>query len=97
MNNPHPEVTKKIMACVLDHWIARGIHTDDDGRQSWIYFAFVSGLENMVRVVVSIDDETVVSAFQDSGAALNWTRGNRAYFNRYKNLEVRENESTSDL
>ncbi len=47
----------------------------------------------MVRVVVSLDDERIVTAYQDRTATMHWTRGSRSYFRqRCEELEER-NES----
>ena len=44
----------------------------------------------MLRVVVSLDDERIVSAFQDTTATQHWARGDLAYFNKYADVEERE-------
>ena len=53
--------------------------------------AFVSGMDEMVRVAVSMDDETIITAFRDRTATRHWNKGNRSYFVRnYQNLEERD-------
>ncbi len=48
----------------------------------------------MIRVVVSLDDERIVTAFLDRVATRNWNKGNRDYFaRRYQSLEVRDESS----
>ena len=90
-NQPHPGITAERVERVLDHWLVRGIRTERDGSQSWCYMAFVSGMDEMVRVAVSMDDETIITAFQDRTATRHWNKGNRDYFIRnYENLEERD-------
>lgn len=48
----------------------------------------------MMRVAVSIDDETVITAFPDGSATNKWNKGNLDYFaKRYQNLEMRDESS----
>jgi hypothetical protein len=91
LDSPHLGVTDEHVSHVLEHWRLRGIRTSANGRQSWGYLAFVPGLEEMVRVAVSLDDELVISAFQDRTATRHWNNGNRDYFVRtYQNMEERD-------
>ena len=91
IDDPHPGVTREVVAEVLDNWTVKGIRTDPAGRQSWSYLAHVQGLGALVRVVVSMDDATIVSAFRDKGATQAWKRGDRSYFERrYQGMEVRD-------
>ena len=86
----HPDVTRRMMAQALDGWLARGIHTDPDNRQSWNYFGHAKGTSNLIRVVVSMDDERIINAFKDSNATRAWNLGNYDYFHRrLMNSEVR--------
>ncbi len=95
--SPHTEVTRKITAAALDNWIVRGVRTDPTGRESINYLGYSPELGNLVRVVVSRDDETIVSAFQDGNATRAWRRGDRPYFERfYTGLEIRD-EPAHDL
>ena len=87
----HPEITRRVVTHVLDNWVLKGFRTEPDGRSSWIYLAYSPSLGKMVRVVVSSDDTTIVSAFQDRTATKAWEQGNRLYFERhYESLEVRD-------
>ncbi len=87
---PHQGITPRQVEHVLDHWVIRGIKTDQDGTQSRIYLGFVPGEQIMRRVVVSMDNNTIVTAFHDRNATRNWNRGNRDYFaDRYTELEER--------
>ena len=88
---PHSGITAERVEHVLDHWLVRGIRTELDGSQSWCYLAFVYGMDEMVRVAVSMDDETIITAFRDRTATRHWNRGNQDYFIRnYQNLEERD-------
>ena len=90
-NQPHPGTTAEGVERVLEHWVVRGIRTERDGSQSWCYMAFVPGMDEMVRVAVSMDDETIITAFRDRTATRHWNKGNRSYFVRnYQNLEERD-------
>ena len=95
LNSRRAEITRRIVAHVLDNWTIRGIRTDDSGRQSWNYLAYLPSLETMVRVAVSMDDNTIISAFADRTANRAIRQGNRGYFNRiYTNLEERDGPAT---
>ena len=67
-NHPHLGITAKRVENVLENWLIRGIRTESDGRQSRCYIGVVPGLDEMVRVAVSMDDERIISAFQDRTA-----------------------------
>ena len=87
----HSGITADRIEHVLSSWALRGIRTDSHGLSSLVYLAFVPGLNNMVRVAVTLDDEMIITAFQDAGATRNWLRGNRSYFARqYRDLEERD-------
>ena len=48
----------------------------------------------MVRVVVSLDDNRIITAFQDRVATNHWNKGNLDYFaETYQYLEVRDEDS----
>ncbi len=86
----HSGITDTSVAHVLDHWVVRGVRTERDGSQSWTYMGFVPGLDGLVRVVISMDDELIITAFQDRTATSHWNKGNRDYFVRnYEGLEER--------
>ncbi len=90
-SEPNRSITEERVRRVLEHWSLRAIYTENDGTQSWIYLAFVPGLSKMLRVAVSIDDERIVTAFQDRTATQHWNKGNLNYFStRYQNVEVRD-------
>lgn len=93
----HPEITRKIVSDAQDNWVTRGVRYDRVTRRPSINYLGVSpDLGNLVRVVVSIDDEDIVTAFQDGDATTAWRRGDMAYFRReYQELEVRD-EPTDD-
>ena len=96
VESPHPGVTRWIVADALNNWLIKGRRTDLDGRQSWHYLSYAPTLERLVRVVVSIDEATIVSAFQDRNATRAWNRGDRSYFARvYDEVEMRDESATS--
>jgi hypothetical protein len=90
INNPHPEVDRRDMAYALSRWKLRGLRTDPSGRLSWNYYALVPRLNHVVRVVISLDDTMVVTAFLDQTADGHWKNGNLAYFaNRLQLMQER--------
>ena len=90
-DDAHIGITAEIIEHVLENWEIRGVKTDSDGRQSLCYWAFVYGLEKMVRVAVSMDDTTIITAFRDSPATRKWRKLDISYFDRkYRRLEVRD-------
>ena len=91
IDRPHPGITRRIVAEVLDNWTIRGIHTDPNGRQSWNYLAYVPSLQKIVRVGVSIDDNIITTAFRDDNVTRAWQRGDRSYFRRhFRNLTMKD-------
>ena len=87
----HDGITAERLEYILDNWLIRGIDTDERGRLSVAYLGFVPRLDNMVRVMVSGDNERVITAFQDSTATRNWNKGYLDYFDkRYRNVEMRD-------
>ena len=90
IHDTHEGITAEIIEFVLENWVIRGVKTDADGRQSLCYWAFVPQLEKMVRVAVSMDDTTIITAFRDTAATRHWNEGNLSYFVRhYQDLEER--------
>ena len=90
LDSPHKEITRKIVAATLDNWTIKGVRTDAGGRESMNYLAYSPDLGRLVRVVVSMDDQTIVSAFQDGNATRALNRGDTSYFKRaFKDLEIR--------
>ena len=90
-NNARPGITARRIVRVLEHWVIKGIRTEERGRQSMCYLAFVSGMTEMVRLAVSIDDERIINAFQDRTATRHWNKRNTYYFAQvYGCLEVRD-------
>ena len=90
LDDPHPDVSKRDMSYVLSRWRLMGLYTEPNGRQSWNYYAMVRRLGRVVRVAVSLDDSTVITAFKDRSATVHWQRGNLAYFSgKLSNLQDR--------
>ena len=89
LDKTHEGITPERVEHTLDNWVVRGIRTSADGRQSRVYLAFEPQLSKMVRVVVSMDDKVIVTAFPDQAATTHWNERNIDYFRRhYQNLEV---------
>ena len=93
-DDTHIGITAEVIEFVLENWAIRGIKTDADGRQSLCYWAYAAELEKMVRVAVSMDDTTIITAFRDTPATRKWRNLDLAYFDRkYRRLEVRDASS----
>ena len=89
-DNPHPGITARRVELVLNDWIIRGVRAERDGSRSTVYFGFVPGMDEMVRVAVSEDDARIIMAFRDRTATRHWNRRNRQYFTlAYTEPEVR--------
>ena len=83
------EVTRESVAYVLDNWTVRGISTNEDG-DGMVYLAFVPEVNKGIRVVVSLDDKSIVSAYPDRRATKKLRVGNYAYYARkLRQMEVR--------
>lgn len=92
---PHPEVSNKDIAYVLDNWTIKGIHKNLDGRDSINYLAFVPTIGKVVCVGVSLDDKRIATSFISGAATKNLNRGNFAYFaNRLRDMEVRDDPAS---
>ena len=90
-DNARPGITAHRIVRVLEHWVIRGVRTEEVGRQSMCYLAFVPGMMEMVRLAVSMDDERIINAFPDRTATRHWNKRNTLYFARvYADLEVRD-------
>ena len=86
----HPGITTKRIARVLDDWVVRGNCVDTKGNRAITHWGFVQGLKDLVKVVVSLDDERIITAYRDPPATRHWNRGTRAYFDdRCLDLEER--------
>ena len=91
MRKPHKQITAKRVQHVLDHWVIRGVCTDSKGTQSLVHWSYVPGFNRMIRVVVSLDDNIIITAYPDRTAGRHWNRGNLDYFaKRCQNVEVRD-------
>ena len=90
-DNARPSITADRIVHVLEHWVIRGVRTEECGRQSMCYLAFVPGMMEMVRLAVSMDDDRIINAFPDRTATRHWNKGDTGYFARvYGDLEVRD-------
>lgn len=91
IRDTHLGITAEIIEFVLDNWVIRGAKTETDGRQSMCHWAFAPDLGDLVRVVVSMDDMLIITAFRDRAATQALRKGNRGYFDRkYRDLEDRD-------
>ena len=91
MSRSRASITAERVEYILENWVVRGIYTDIEETQSWVYFATLPDLGKMVRVAVSMDDERIATAFPDTQATNHWNRRNMGYFERkYGNVEVRD-------
>ena len=66
------KITAARIKRVLEHWTVKGICMDNAGGYSHIYWGFVkgrSGKDHPMRVVVSPDDQTLLTSYYDGGAA----------------------------
>ncbi len=90
-DNARLGITEHSIVRVLECWAIRGVRTEEGGRQSVCYLAFVCGMTEMVRLAVSMDDERIINAFPDRTATRHWNKRNTGYFERvYEDLEVRD-------
>ena len=90
-DNARPGITAHRIVRVLEYWVIRGVRTEEGGRQSMCYLAFVPGMTEMVRLAVSMDDNRIINAFPDRTATRHWNKGNTGYFaGVYGDLEVRD-------
>ena len=88
---PHIGITAERVAYALGNWLIRGVRRETDGSESMCYIAAVPGLNELVRVAVSMDDERIITAFLDRTATRHWNREDKDYFVRvYQNLEERQ-------
>ena len=83
-------VTEAQIEHVLNNWILRGVHSEADGRQSIVHFAYVPAHAKLIRVAVSVNGERITTVLPDRTATRNWNNRNIDYFNRYQNLEERD-------
>ena len=91
------EVTEARIKRVLEHWTVKGICRGKTGGYSHTYWGFVkgqSGKDYLMRVAVSLDDQTLVTSYYDNGGARALRRlatGNKDWFEeRCLEWEVRK-------
>lgn len=89
-DKPHPRITAERVAHALENWILRGVRIDELGEESICYIGPAPGIRGMIRVVVSLDDENIVTAFADQRATRALRRGDDGYFDMgYEDWEKR--------
>lgn len=76
-------VTAERIEQVLENWLFRCV-TTSGGREGQTYWGLVryNRKERLMKVVVSLDDDTIVNAYLDDKATRDWQRHGRRYFDR---------------
>ena len=89
---PRDEVTVARIQYALEHWVVRGVCRDGAGRREAMnYWGLVPGREDLLRVVVSLDNQEIVTAHFDKFAAERVEDEGRPWFQRRcRDLEVRD-------
>lgn len=87
----HEGVTEQRIKHVLENWVVRGICRAESNREAIVYWGFVPGRKGMLRVPVSLDDEEIITATFDEGAARRVGQEGQPWFRRRcRDLEVRD-------
>ena len=76
-------VTARRIEQVLDNWLFRGVTTsrDEHGNTHWGEVSY-RGKSRLMKIVISMDDTTIVNAYLDRKATKAWQNNNRGYFQR---------------
>ena len=76
-------VTTRRVRQVLDNWVFRCI-TTSGGREEQTYWGEVNyqAKERLMKVVVSMDDHTIVNPYLDDKVTRDWLRDARQFFER---------------
>ena len=76
-------VTSERIEQVLDNWLFR-CATTSQGQEGRTYWGVVNyrGEDRLMRVVVSMDDGTIVNGYLDDKATRDWRRNTRRLFGR---------------
>ncbi len=86
------ELTEERIVAVLENWVIRGIGVDSRGRPSMNYLGWVeyNGERRLMRVIVSMDDQRIVTAYLDRPATKRFIeeKWNRVADN-LKDVEIR--------
>ena len=77
---------------VLENWIVKGVCANRKGNVTCNYWGFLPNYDKiMMRVVVSLDDKEIITAYDDGTAAENFLNENISWFReRCRELEVRD-------
>lgn len=77
---------------VLENWTIKGVCANRKGNVTGNYWGFLPNYDKiMMRVVVSQDNEEIITAYYDGTAAENYLEANIAWFReRCRELEVRD-------
>ena len=76
-------VTAQRIEQVLENWLFRCV-TTSGGREGQTYWGQVryNRKDRLMKVIVSLDDETIVNAYLDDKATRDWHTYGRRYFDR---------------
>ena len=76
-------VTATRIKQVLDNWLFHCV-TSAGGREGQTYWGAVNynDRDRLMRVVVSMDDDTIINAYLDDKATRDWHRNVRRFFDR---------------
>lgn len=95
------EITTFRVRKVLENWLVRGVTEDNSGQAGWAYWGEVeySGKRKLMRVVLSMDRETIASAYLDRKATKLWLKGEATYFTRVclSDIEVQDGFAETGL
>ena len=77
-------VTEARIKQALDNWLFRCI-TTSGGQEGQTYWGEVSykGRPRLMKVIVSMDDDTIANAYLDRKATRAWQRNSRGYFQQH--------------
>lgn len=78
----HSGITEGRIVRVLKDWVIRGDCIDRVGNRTDTYWGFVPGRKDLLRVVVSQEDGSIITAYPDDRATSARKRGNRGYFDK---------------
>ena len=87
-----PELTEERITAVLENWVIRGVGADRLGRPGMNYLGWVEyeGETRLMRVVVSMDDQRIVTAYLDRSATKRFASGSwNRVADRLKDVELR--------
>ena len=96
LTRPHPEMTDRIMARVLENWVIAGNRQDPEtGKWSRNYMAEVRELGKMAMVAISLEADSppnfITTSHPIGKLTGKWRKGDLDYFyQRFQDVEVRD-------